>query len=177
QADQRREPAKTMLMHVSGAGMRHGVASVAVGVKMHGAIVMTVAMEMHAVAPQPPQHMRAKPDQHQADGGLDRFCDTIRNGAPEQNRSPREDEQRQRVADTPGQPVLDDIADMGAARGDAGHRGDMIGFERMLHAQKKPETQNSEHMRPARFVIARSESDDTIQSFLRRHALRSEAWR
>jgi hypothetical protein len=34
--------------------------------------------------------------------------------------------------------VLDDVTDMAAACGDAGDGGDMIGFERMLHAQQKP---------------------------------------
>ena len=41
--------------------------------------------------------------------------------------------------------MLDDVADMGAARGDAGDRRDMIGLERVLHAQQKTEPQNSEH--------------------------------
>ena len=41
--------------------------------------------------------------------------------------------------------MLDDVADMGAARGDAGHRRDMIGLERMLHAEQKSQPQNSEH--------------------------------
>jgi hypothetical protein len=49
--------------------------------------------------------------------------------------------------------VLDDIADVAAARGDAGHRSDVIGLERMLQAQKKPETQNSEHT-PLAFSVA-----------------------
>jgi hypothetical protein len=38
---------------------------------------------------------------------------------------------------------------MAAAGSDAGHGRDVIGFERMLHAQQKPEPQNSEHTPPA----------------------------
>ena len=43
-------------------------------------------------------------------------------------------EQRRRAADAPRQPVIDDVTDMAAARGDAGYGGDVIGLERMLHA-------------------------------------------
>jgi hypothetical protein len=39
---------------------------------------------------------------------------------------------------------------MAAARGDAGDGGDVIGLERMLHAQQKPQPKNSEHTPPAR---------------------------
>ena len=46
--------------------------------------------------------------------------------------------------------MLDDIGHMAAARGDAGDGGDMIGLERMLHAQQKPQPQNSEHTPPTR---------------------------
>src|SRR5712671_7729561 len=132
----------------------------AVGVKMHRAIAMPVAVEVHAVAPQPPQHMRAEADQHDADRRLDRLCDGVGDRPAEQNGSTGEYEQGQRVTKPPGQPVLDDIADVGAARGNAGHRGDVIGLERMLHAQKKPETQNSEHTPPAcsRRIVARGTS-------------------
>ena len=42
-------------------------------------------------------------------------------------------------------PCLTISADMAAACGDAGYGGDMIGLERMLHAQQKPQPQNSEH--------------------------------
>ena len=64
----------------------------------------------------------------------------------EQNRGAGKGEQRQGMAEPPGQAVLDDVADMAAARGDAGHRRDMVGLERVLHAQQKPQPQNSEHV-------------------------------
>ena len=120
---------------------------------------MAVAVKMHAVAPQPPQHMRAEPDQHDADGGLHRPRDMLGDRAAEQNRGAGKGEQRQGMAEPPGQAMADDIADTAAARGDAGHRRDMVGFQRVLHAQQKPQPQNSEHVSPARSnlnVIARS---------------------
>ena len=122
----------------------------AVGVDMHGAVAMAVAVKMHAVAPQPPQHMRAEPDQHDADGGLDRPRDVFGDGAAEQDRGAGKGEQRQGMAEPPGQAMADDVADLAAARGDAGHRRDMVGFQRVLHAQQKPQPQNSEHVSPAR---------------------------
>ncbi len=54
-------------------------------------------------------------------------------------------EQREGVPKPPGQAMLDDVADIAAAGGDAGHRRDVVGFQRMLHAEQKAESQNSEH--------------------------------
>ena len=45
--------------------------------------------------------------------------------------------------------MLDDVGDMAAACGDAGYGGNMIGFERVLHAHQKPQPKNSEHTPPA----------------------------
>src|ERR1700732_4400775 len=66
----------------------------------------------------------------------------------QENRRTREHEQRQRVAEPPGQAVLDNIPNVGPASGKARHRRDMIGFERMLHSEQKPDTQDSEHALP-----------------------------
>ena len=46
----------------------------------------------------------------------------------------------------------DDVADMAAARGDARHRRDMVGFQRVLHT-RETQTQNSEHVSPARLSL------------------------
>ena len=121
----------------------------AVGVDVYRAVVMAVAMKMHAVAPETPEHVSTEPDQHDADGGLQWTRDMFGDRVAEQQRSTRKDEQGQRMAETPGQAMADDIADMAAARGDARHRRDMVGFQRVLHAQQKPEPQNSEHVSPA----------------------------
>jgi hypothetical protein len=152
QADQQRAPAETMIMRMRCAGMRRALAGMAMGVEVHGAVVMAVLVKMHAVAPQPPQHMGAEADQHHADGGLHRLGNAIRDRMAEQDGDSRKDEQRERMAETPGQPVLDDVGHMAAARCDAGDGGDMIGFERMLHAQQKPQPKNSEHTPPARCI-------------------------
>jgi hypothetical protein len=50
----------------------------------------------------------------------------FRERMPEQNRGAGKGEQCQGMAEAPGQAVLDDVADIAAARRDAGHRGDMI---------------------------------------------------
>ena len=121
----------------------------AVGVEMHRAVAVAVGVKMHAVAPQPPQHMRAETDQHDADGGLERPREMLGDRVTEQDGGAGKDEQGQGMAEAPGQPVLDDVADVGAARGDRGHRRDMVGLERVLHAQQKSQPQNSEHLSPA----------------------------
>ena len=84
---------------------------------------------------------------------FDRLRDVVGNRMAEQDRGAREHEQRQRMAKAPGQAVLDDVGDMGAARGDAGYGGDVIGLQRMLHAEQKTKSQNSEH--PLRPVVRR----------------------
>lgn len=91
--------------------------------------------------------MRTEPDQHDTDGGFQRARDVFGNGMTEQDRGACEDEKGQGVAQTPGQPVPDDVADIGTARGDAGDRCDMIGLERVLHSEQEAKTQNSKHPR------------------------------
>src|SRR5262245_50909575 len=101
-----------MVMRVDRAGMRRGFAGMAMGMEMHRAVVMAVPVEMHAVAPQSPQHMRAEADQHHADRGLDRAGHAFRDRATEQDRGAGKHEQRERMAEPPSQAVLDDIGDM-----------------------------------------------------------------
>jgi hypothetical protein len=68
-----------------GAGMRQHFAGMAVGMDVHRAVAMAVLVKMHAVAPQPPQHMGAETNQHDADGGLDRPRECFGDSAAEQD--------------------------------------------------------------------------------------------
>src|ERR1700676_3901171 len=52
------------------------------------------------------------------------------------------------MTETPRQAVLDDIANVGPASGNARHRSNMIGFERMLHPEQKADPHDSEHVLP-----------------------------
>ena len=63
--------------------------------------------------------------------------------------------------------MLDDVPNLGAARGNTGHRGDMIGLERVLHAQQKPQPQNSEHVFPARLATLYDTGRSICQSKIR----------
>jgi hypothetical protein len=56
--------------------------------------------------------------------------------------------------------MFDDIGDIGPARGDAGDRRNMVDLKRVLHAQQKPEPQNSKHAQPA--LLRRSHSSTWI---------------
>src|SRR3954469_17584477 len=123
----------------------------AMRMEMQGAIAMGVDVKMHAIAPQPPEHMRAQTDQHEADGALDRVRESFRERLTEQDRDPGEGEQRQAVPEAPSEAVLDDIPHVGAPGGDAGDRGNMIGLKRVLHAQQKPKPRNCEHICPASY--------------------------
>ena len=135
-----------MGMFVSRASMRYASPGnllgsflcMAVGVEVNDAVAMAMTVKMHAVALEPPQHMRAETDQHDADGGFQRPRPAFGDRAPEQDRSTCKCKQGQGMAEAPGQAVLDDIADIAAARGDARYRRDMVGLERMLHPEQKP---------------------------------------
>jgi hypothetical protein len=54
--------------------------------------------------------------------------------------------------------VLDDVGDMGAARGDAGDGRDVIGLERVLQTEQKTKSKNSEHTPPTRQKIDQTPS-------------------
>ena len=139
-----------MPVRVRSAGMRNVFAGMAVRVDVHRAVAVAVLMKMHAIAPQPPQHMRAETDQHDADGGFQRPRPDLGDRLSEQNRRAGKGEQRQGVAEAPGQAVFEDIADIGAARGDTRYGRDVVCLERMLHPEQKPQPQNCEHGRPLR---------------------------
>src|SRR5260370_36423077 len=75
----------------------------------------------------------------------------------QQDRRAGKDKQRQRMTEPPRQAVFDNIVNVGSASGNARHRRDVIGFERMLNSEQKADPQNSEHAVPD-FTIRRSVS-------------------
>ena len=83
--------------------------------------------------------MRAEPDQHDADGGFQRTRQMFRDRVAEKDRSAGENEQCDGVAQSPGQPVLDDVSDARSPGRNAGHCCDVIGLEGVLHSDKKAE--------------------------------------
>ena len=127
--------------------MLNRVGGMTVDMKVLDAVAMPVLMEVHALAPQPPQHMRAQPDEHDADCSFQRTRQMFGNSVTKQNRGTGEHEKRQGVPQSPGQTVFDDVADIGAPGSDAGHRRNMIGLERVLHSENEAKSQNSEHTR------------------------------
>src|SRR4051794_25819985 len=77
-----------------------------VSVEMHGAVIMAVPVKMHAIAPQPPQHMGAETDQHQSHRRFHRPRQVFRKRLTEQYRRPGNGEQRQRMAEPQVRPCL-----------------------------------------------------------------------
>jgi hypothetical protein len=57
--------------------MRFPVVQMAMDMNMSRSIAMTVLMKVDAVAPQSPEHIGAKPDQHDADRCFERLSKTI----------------------------------------------------------------------------------------------------
>ena len=105
----------------------------AVSVDMFRAVAMAMQMKMHAVAPQPPKHIGAETNQHDADGGFKRLGQLLGNYLTQYDCRAGEDGKRQRVAEPPCQAMLDDIDDIGLPGSNAGHRRNMVGLQRVLH--------------------------------------------
>src|SRR2546423_1047314 len=131
-------PAKTVDMLVGRTGVRNSLVGMAVRGDVNGAVPMAGAVKVPGVAAKPPQHMDAETDQHDADGGFQRPRPGLGDRPSEQDRRAGKGEQRQGVAEAPGQAVLEDIADVGAACGDTRYRRDVVGLESMLHPEQKP---------------------------------------
>src|ERR1700747_1259527 len=64
---------------------------------------------------------------------------------PEYDRRPRKHKQRHGVAEAPGQAVLDDVGNLAAAGGNARDRRNVIGLQRILHAEDEAQSQNCKH--------------------------------
>jgi hypothetical protein len=148
QSDKQGAPPKAMLMQVRALLMRDRFSHVAVDMDVFGAIATSMQMEMYAIAPQSPQYVCADANQHDTDRSLQRACKMFGDRLIYQDRGTGKNKERQRVAEPPCQPVLDDITDVGSAGGDARHSCDMVGFKRMLYSEQKAEPQNSEHVLP-----------------------------
>ena len=129
-----------MLVIMRAPLMRNGFGAMAVNMKMRGAVAMPMLMEMHAIAPQSPQHMRAEPDQHDSDRCFQRARDVFGDDTAEQNSNARKDKQCDGVTQPPGQPMFDNVTDIRAPRRDTGHRRDMVRLERVLHSEQETKT-------------------------------------
>ena len=141
-------------MVVPQIGVTHSLARMAVKMQVDGAIGMAMTMQMDLVLPEPPQHMRAKPDQHDADGCFDRLRHMFRNRTAEHDGRAGKGKQGQRMAEAPGEPMLDNIADVGAAGGDGRYGCNMIRLERMMQAEDEAESENSKQTPPVRLTAA-----------------------
>ena len=115
-------------MIVAAALVRNGLRRMTVQMKVRSSVAVPVLMEMHAVAPQSPQHMRAEANQHDADGGFQWGRQVFGDRMAEQNCRAGEHEQGDGVTEPPGQPMLDDVTDARSPGRDAGHRRDVIGL-------------------------------------------------
>ena len=78
---------------------------VPVRVRMHGAIVVPVNMDVDAVAAHSHEHPGAEHDEHETDGPIEPW--PIRDGEPEAEGEPSYQEQRGHVTDAPGHSAKD----------------------------------------------------------------------
>jgi len=103
--------------------------------QMGRAISMFMKVKMDSFVPQPPEQIAAEDDQHDSNCGLQPISERRRYRMSEQQRRPGKRKKRNRVAEPPGQAVLDDFDNIGTACSDAGDGSNVIGLKGMLHAQ------------------------------------------
>ena len=117
---------------------------VAVDVNMRATVVMFVDMKMDSPLAHPAHDVEAEQNQHDADGKFQRRRHAVGQGQPQQDHRRADGEQRNRVAQTPDR-TAQHQSPLGPVRADR-HGADgrqMIGFQRVLHAEQKPERQKT----------------------------------
>ncbi len=137
----------------------------AVCVEMNHSIAMTMGVEMHPIAPQPPEHVDSEPDHHDTNCALKRLRDMFRNCVPQEDGRPRKQRERNGVAKPPCQPVPDDVTNIGPAGSDTGDSCDVIGFQRVLHPQHETKPQNSKHTQRSSLTADYIRKDGLAKSF------------
>src|SRR5690348_12749479 len=103
-------------MSMRRAGVRYGFSGMTVGVQMERAIRMHMRVKMNAIAPQPPKHMRAEANQHDADARLDRPRESFGHRVAHQHGNGGKRQQSEAVAESPCQAMFDNVGDFSAAR-------------------------------------------------------------
>ncbi len=118
---------------------------VAVGVKMDGAVRVTMNVDVHLVPGQPVDHPRSQEDEHHPDDKLQARGEPSADGLSKQDCNAGEAEQRYGMTNAPCDTMSNDA--MGAlffAR-NARDRRQVIRFEGMLHTDQKPKREYGKH--------------------------------
>src|SRR3569623_200217 len=137
QTHKQRAPAEAVRVAMCTLRMRDAVSGMAVQMQMLDAITVAMAVKVDAITPNPPQQMRTQPNPHDTHSGFKRLGHTFRNCLTKQDRRAGKNKQCDRMPESPGQSVPDNIADLTAPSCDARHCRNVIGFKRVLHTEQK----------------------------------------
>jgi hypothetical protein len=109
-----------------------------------------VAMPMHvhvdAAAAPAPDDLAAESQQHQPDRQLEPLAHVLGNRQPQHEAQTGDEEEGERVAHTPHRAADDSGSPAAAAGGQGRDRGEVVGFQRVPHADEESEQQDREHV-------------------------------
>jgi hypothetical protein len=117
----------------------------AVGVDVLRAFVVTVYVHMHALADQLPGNVNAQQDEHHTDATLEKLCRRFRHDGGRKHDERADRKQSYRVTEAPGGTLHDTAAQGVRANDERGNGSQVIGFERMAHADQQPKKQRGGH--------------------------------
>lgn len=109
------------------------------GMNVHDAPVVPVHMKMHFSPRDAAQYVESEQHEHHANRELERHRKPRRNRRIERHRNSGEEQQCTGVTDTPDDALQYGLRDGPAVCCERRHGSDMIGLERMLHAEQQPE--------------------------------------
>jgi hypothetical protein len=116
-----------------------------VGVQMNLTVGVAVNVEVNPLADDPPEDACAQQDQHDADGVFQPRGQMWAHRALRDEHRAGEHGERQYVPEPPDRPLANDVPLRAAVGRQAGHGGQMVGFQGMLHAQQQTQKEHPRH--------------------------------
>ena len=106
---------------------------------------MGMGVEMGTLAPHPRQNVDTEADQHDADDQFQGTGNAFGHDRVGQQDGGADKKQGNGMAKAPGDAETGRLADRLRPGGERGHGGDMVGFDSVLHADEKAETEHRKH--------------------------------
>src|SRR3990170_705215 len=103
-------------------------------VEMPDSTLVLVQVEVDPLFREPPEHVEAECDQHEADRELESRCEPLRKRAVQEQHRGADEKEGECMTEAPEDALLYALPRARAPRRETRDRGDMIGLEGMPHA-------------------------------------------
>src|SRR3972149_5253293 len=114
-------------------------------VEMPDPTLVLVQVEVDPLFREPPEHVEAERDQHQADRELESRCEPFRKRTVQEQHRGAEEEKREGMSQAPEDALSHALSRARAPRREARDRGEVVGLEGMAHADEEPQDQKTDH--------------------------------